>query len=60
MPEIDINDILECYNECFPIKTKIISSRDQFEPSVNQSIKNDTLKQQNIYKLYQQGIISRL
>ena len=66
MIETDINEalikldnkIMECYNECCPIKTKIISSKDQIKPWINQSIKNNIVKRQNNYKLYQQGLIS--
>ena len=35
------NKLFECYNECFPIKTKVISSNDQIKPWINQSTKND-------------------
>ena len=52
------NKIMECYNECCPIKTKIISSKDQIKPWINQSIKNNIVKRQNNYKLYQRGLIS--
>ena len=41
--EIDINEtlikldkkILKRYNKCYPIKTKFISSKDQFKPMIN-------------------------
>ena len=65
MTEVDINEALikldykklKCYNECCPIKTRIIPSRGQIKSWVNQALKNNILKRQNIYKLYQQGLI---
>ena len=36
--KIDIK-IMEFYNDCCPIKTKVISSKDQIKPWINQSIK---------------------
>ena len=52
------NKILECYTECCPSKSKIISSRDQIKQWINRSIKNNILKRQNNHKSYQQGLIS--
>ena len=37
------NKILECYNECCPNKTKIISNKDQIKPWINQSIKKQCI-----------------
>ena len=42
----------------FPVKTNIVSGRDQIEPWRNRSIKNNILKRHNNYKLYQQDLIS--
>ena len=68
MIEIDIiealvkldNKKMECLNECCPVKTKtkIISSRHQIKPWINQSKKNNILNRQNYYKIYQQGLIT--
>ena len=66
MNETDINEALiklgnkmmECYNECCLIKTKIVSSKDQIIPWIYQSIKNNVVKRQNNYKLYQRGLFS--
>ena len=52
------NKIMECYYECCPIKPKFISSKDQSNPWVRQSIKNNILKRQNNYKLYQRKLFS--
>ena len=32
------NKIMDFYNECYPIKTKVISSKGQVRPWINQSI----------------------
>ena len=66
MTETDINEalinlnnkLLGWYNECFPLKTKIISSRDQNKPQINHSIKNNITKWQKKYILYKYGLIS--
>ena len=42
-----VNKIMERYNECCPLKTKVISNKDQIKPSINQSIKNNIVKGQN-------------
>ena len=52
------NKIMEWYNECCPIKTKVISCKAQIKPSINQSIKIYILKRQNIYELFQRSLIS--
>ena len=52
------NKIMEWYNECCPIKTKVISSKDQTKPWINQSIKSNIPMRQNNYKLYQRRLIS--
>ena len=52
MIETDINEalnkvdnkIMECYNECYPYKTKVISNKDQIKPWIKQSIENDIIK----------------
>ena len=49
---------MEIYNDFCPIKTKVISCKDQIKPWINQSIKNDILKRPNIYKLFQRRLIS--
>ena len=51
------NKILECYNECCPIKTKTISSKNQIKQWTNHSIENNIIKRQNNFKLYQQRLI---
>ena len=40
------NKILECYNECCPIKMKFITSKGEIKPWINQLIKYNILKRQ--------------
>ena len=52
------NKIIECYNERFPINTKVPSSKDQIKLWNSQLIKNYILNRHYNYKLYQRKLIS--
>ena len=52
------NKIMECYNECCPVKTKTISSEDQSKQWINQPMKKNILKRLNNKKLFLQGLVS--
>ena len=50
--------IMDFFNECCPIKTKITSSKHQIKPLINQSIENYIIERYKNYKLDKQMLIS--
>ena len=51
--------ILNCYNLCCPIKTKVISVKDQLKPWINSQIKENIKKRQNNYLLFRRNLMSK-
>ena len=51
--------LLEHYNDCIPIKSKIVTSHDDNTPWMNDNLKHRIKQKQINFRLFKQGLISK-
>ena len=51
--------LLTAYNDCCPIRSKLVSHKDQAKPWISTSIKRDLKRRVTKFRLFKQGLITR-